>query len=199
MDPKDDKAGTPPQGEPDPKPGDTVAYETHRRLLDQRKKDQERLAAAEAERDRLRTAAEEAERKRLEEAAAYKDLYEKERKERETKDKLLKDRDEADKLASKRNALKSELGGAVKDEYLAFANLAAIPLGADGQPDAQAVKDVAEKFRKEHPSLIGKGASLPGGAASGFTPPASKPLNKLTADEALALYRQQRAAGKISL
>jgi len=54
----------------------------------------------------------------------------------------------------KLNALKSELGGKVKEDYLSFANLDDIDINEDGTLSSDSVRTVANSFRQAHPQLI---------------------------------------------
>ena len=58
------------------------------------------------------------------------------------------------------SALKNELGGKVKDDYLSFANIDSIELKEDGTLNSESVQNVANNFRQEHPSLIAKDSSV---------------------------------------
>ena len=56
--------------------------------------------------------------------------------------------------ALKRTALKQELGGKIKEEYLQFANLSAISMDEQGLVDVESLRNVANEFRKQHGQLI---------------------------------------------
>lgn len=56
--------------------------------------------------------------------------------------------------AVKMNALKQELGGKIRDEYLSHANVDAIELREDGSLSPESIQLVANKFREEHSVLI---------------------------------------------
>lgn len=58
--------------------------------------------------------------------------------------------------AQKRAALKQELGGSVKEEYLTFANLDGIQMDDNGIIDAESLRQVANEFRKQHGQLLPK-------------------------------------------
>lgn len=60
----------------------------------------------------------------------------------------------------KLSALKNELGGNVKDEYLTFANIDAIELREDGTLSSESVQSVANSFRQAHPGLIAQDSSV---------------------------------------
>ncbi len=169
---------------------DRVAYSTYKQLLDQRKADQARATAIQAELDRLKSDAESAEAVRLTEQNRFKELYESEKAKREASEGQVKETNAKIAAQRKRDALKAELGGVRKDEYLSFADLASIQLQDDGSVDSDSVKQAANKFREAHPELITPkpGSKLPNDAAAGYTPPAGKPLDKMTPEELRALY-----------
>lgn len=58
--------------------------------------------------------------------------------------------------AVKRTALKQELGGQIKEEYLSFANLNNIHMDENGIVDVESLRQVANEFRKQHGQLIPK-------------------------------------------
>lgn len=152
---------------------DTVAYETHKKLLDQRKADQAKLRQIQEERDALKAAQEQAENDRLVQQKQFETIAQ---KEKERADKLASDlqgMQKAQTESAKKAALKAALGGVKKDEYLQFANLEQIQI-VDGVVDADSVAVVAAAFRESHGDLIVKPAATPppGGAPSPFKSPA---------------------------
>lgn len=58
--------------------------------------------------------------------------------------------------AVKRTALKQELGGKIKEDYLQFANLSGIQMDENGIVDVESLRVVANEFRKQHGQLIPK-------------------------------------------
>lgn len=56
--------------------------------------------------------------------------------------------------ALKRTALKQELGGKIKEEYLQFASLSEIRMDENGMVDVESLRNVANEFRKQHGQLI---------------------------------------------
>ena len=164
---------------------ESVSYDSHQRLLAQRKKDKERADAAEAERDSLKQKIEEAEAAKLKETSQFKTLYETETAKREAAERELSEMTARQIDKAKTDALSKELGSVSKSEYLKFAALAEIEMNSDGTPTADSVKKVANDFRKKYPELLtGKvDSSLPNEAARGNGKPpkaAKEDLMKLT-------------------
>lgn len=56
--------------------------------------------------------------------------------------------------AVKRTALKQELGGKIREDYLQFADLNSIRLDENGIVDVESLRNVANEFRKQHGQLI---------------------------------------------
>jgi hypothetical protein len=115
---------------------------------------------------------------KLQETQQYKELYERREAELEAARKEAAQVKNQYLVTAKRNALKQELGGKVKDEYLSFADLESIAVSDDGSIDAEAVRMVANEFRKQHSQLIPAtdNANITGQAPGNFT--AQKPDTK---------------------
>jgi hypothetical protein len=154
----------------------SVSYETHKRLLEQRKKDQVekealavKLSEFEAEKARL-------EEEKLRQEGNWKSLV-------ESRELKLKAIEEENKLlatkakqyeqtladAVKLNAFQNKLGGKLKkSEYLTFVDTNRIPIDPDTKTvDDKAVEQYAHEFSNQFKELISfdRGGSLPGGAA----------------------------------
>lgn len=85
----------------------------------------------------------------------YKDLAEKYKGEAEQeRQQRLRDR-ELYLETTKRAALKQELGGSVKDEYLVHADIGAIEVDENGNIVRDSLQSVANAFRQEHGLLLG--------------------------------------------
>ena len=116
------------------------------------------------------------EESKLHEQEKYKELFEK--RDAELEQVRSEVQQERSKFAQsvKASALKQELGGLIKDQYLKFAELDAIAVNDDGTIDAESLRNVANEFRKEHGPLIpsNESASVTGHAASSGE--AAKPL-----------------------
>ncbi len=96
----------------------------------------------------------------LKEQQRFEELYEREKVERQ-KEQEERQNEKALYLRSvKISALKDELGGKVKDEYLSFANVDSIELQEDGTLSSESVQNVANSFRQAHPGLIAKDSAV---------------------------------------
>jgi hypothetical protein len=98
--------------------------------------------------------------------------------------------------AIKRTALRQELGGKVKEEYLQFANLDAIQMDEDGVVDSESLRNAANEFRKEHGQLIPQDQKeeITGHDSSINDLSNTKPVSEMTADELVANYAKLKQA-----
>lgn len=138
----------------------------------------------------------EAESKAREEAALmeenrWKELFEKEKQEKEVLSQQAQKEKEAFLKSVKLSALKSELGNGVKDQYLSFANVESIEFNEDGTVNKDSLLNVANGFRQDHSALI------PNTDNANMTSTAPKineggpvDLSKLSLDEKIALMKQ---------
>ena len=94
------------------------------------------------------------EEQKLKDQEEWQKLYENERKQREEVEQRVTQEKNNYLKAVKLAALKSELGGNVKDTYLIHADLNGIEFNDDGTLSPESVKAVANKFREEHSLLI---------------------------------------------
>jgi len=129
---------------------------------------------------------------KLHEQQQYKELFEKRDAE------LEQARQEAQQERSrftrsvKISALKQELGGSVKDQYLNFANLEAIAVNDDGTIDSEALRNVANDFRKEHGQLIptDSSANVTGHAPGSAEPQKPLSVSQMTREQLLERAKQ---------
>lgn len=179
-------AGNEPGAEGDPAgtPGN-VAYETHRKLLGEKKKLQE-------ERDALASKI-----KQQEEADLVK---------RGETDKLLKLREEelatlkGEKLeienrfngALKLDSVLDAIGGNVDKRYWGLIPVGEVVIDPNtGMPDPTSVQKIAKQFEKQFPEIVSKGTGvrLPNGAANGSAEPLTpEAWKKLSRKDKLARY-----------
>lgn len=110
-----------------------------------------------AELEALKAEREAAQQAQLEEQKQFQELYEQQKAKTAELNSQLENANRQFELNSKRAALKAELGE-VKDDYLSFARLDEIELLEDGHIDPDSLHKVANEFRQNHPSLIGKPA-----------------------------------------
>ena len=130
---------------------------------------------------------------RLIEQEQYKEAYEKSKKEAEE----YKHQAESEKsnylVAVKRNALKHELGGNVKDVYLSHANIADIEIDQEtGLVNKDSLLEVANSFRSEHGVLLGKvsGGNPTGNSAMEVN--TEKSLGDLSVSERMQLLKTMK-------
>lgn len=155
-DPKDIPVGSEHQPEVGGNQEDQVSYDTHRRLLGEKKRVQEERDQLRKRLDDIEAQRREQEAKELEKQGEFKKLLELREKELSDHKAMLAKIEEDRKLAKKVVALRSAIGMPVKDEYLlAFAETEKILTTEDGSIDPLSVSKVAEEFKKAHPSLLG--------------------------------------------
>lgn len=170
---------------------ETVAYETYKKVLDQRKADQAKARELAAEVERLRSEREAEQEAKLAEQKRFEELYAAEKKKAEDLSNKIKEAETKSVMQKKRDALKQALGGVKRDEYLSFADLNSVLVLEDGTVDPDSVKAAAAKFREAHPELVAarQTAPLPNESATGFTaPPKGKALHELKPAELKEMY-----------
>lgn len=150
-------------GSPDDKPKkDVVSYETHTKLLDEKKSlkaRNEELANKLAEFERSK---EETERKKLEEQGEYKKLLEAERKQKEELASRLTGIETTMIEHAKRSAVLKNIKGSVMEKYQSFIDVSKVAYDPEtGEVDATTAKMVADEFQKEHKVLISS-STIPG-------------------------------------
>ena len=171
---------------PDNESNDTVSYATHKRLLNQKKKTEERLAEYETRFAEMEKAKKVEEEQLLKEQGEYKKLVGlREQKIDEVvqeKERILKERDEYKKAINdtfKLQAFYEKLPGKITNQqYLNFVDLDSIAYDPEtGNVDEQSVDMVVNQFMEKHPKLVepSKIAKLPSGYPAGS--------NKLTYDQ----------------
>jgi len=124
----------------------------------------------------------------------YKELFERKQLEAEEARKEAQRVREQYLVTAKKSALKQELGGKVRDEYLQFADLTSIAIRDDGSIDVESVRTVANDFRKQHGQLIPQAdnAQITGQAPGSNSPAPAVDLNKMSAAELVKYYAQQK-------
>lgn len=156
-------------------PKKTVEYDTHRRLLDEKKKVQ-------AELDQLRAEKNARESKELESKGEYQKLLELERKAREEAEGKLKTFDQQEKGRRKMAAILGSAGGTIDEKWYQFvadAVLDDVAIDPDsGKIDQMSVTKAVEKLRTSYPEIIkGKGGpGLPNNAPGAGSAAANKIL-----------------------
>lgn len=127
---------------------DQVNYETHRRLLDEKKKVQR-------ERDELLAEKEARSRKELEEKGEVQKLLELERKKAEEASAKLRDYEEKFTEAKKLSSLLKALDNGVDEKFFGFLPIEKIKVDEEsGEINLSSVAEVAEMFKKTYPELL---------------------------------------------
>lgn len=137
-----------------------VARKAYEEVTSDMHKFKSRVKAEQARANELEAKLKAVEEAKLLEDQKFQELYEREKQEKEQ---LKQAREQEKNLyirSVKLSALKSELGGNVKDEYLQFANVDSIEVREDGSLSSDSVRDVANAFRQDHPTLVGKGEGV---------------------------------------
>lgn len=133
----------------------------------------------------------------LMEQSRWKELYEREKAEKEKAEQIRQQERNLYLRSVKVSALKSELGGKIRDEYLQLADINAIEIKEDGSLSPDSVLSVANKFRQEHPMLV------PSSESSILTSPAAsnkgmvsqnqqKSIAEMSIEEKIALLSQMK-------
>jgi hypothetical protein len=157
-------------GDGDEGDGKNVSYESHQRLLREKKQEQEKRKAAETELETLRNEKAERDRKKLEEEGNFKALLE--QREKELNDEKARNATIVGEItdARKKRAILKHIQGVVPEGAHQLLNLSLVELDADGKPTEQTAKAAAQLFQKEHPYAIQtdkKGGGLPNEEAAG--------------------------------
>lgn len=170
-------------GEGDNKP---VPYDSHRKLLDEKKRIQAELEAFKVEKKTR-------EDKEAEEKGEYKKLLEQERKAREDAEGKLKNIDEQVKNARKMSAILGSAGGTIDEKWHDLVMNTALDMVAidpdTGKVDQLSVTKAVEKLKASYPEIIkGKGGPRVPGDAPGASGPGA---GKITRSEWLKLNSTQ--------
>ncbi len=140
-----------------------VAYETHRRLLDEKKKLQEKyevLAAEKAQR----------EHKELEDKGEYQKIIEIERQQKAAAESKLAELQDTFLRGKKVKAFLSALGTGLDEKYYGFIDLEQIAVDPESKEiNMTSVASVAESFKKSYPEILRpkNATNLPDAAPAG--------------------------------
>lgn len=135
-------------GEPKDQSKDSVSYETHRRLLAEKKAATERLAVLEAEKKAR-------EDKELADKGEFQKLLEKEREEKAALKADLDARTLRDQKAMKIAAVYKALGGKIDRKWLSQVDYDQINIDPDtGEVEASGVTKAADALKKEWPEAF---------------------------------------------
>lgn len=153
-----------------------VPYDKHQRLLEQRKKDQEKLRETQSQLESLLKEKQDRERQELEAQGNYKKMLEQERVEKDQLKSRLTEFEQRWTNSLKLSSVVSKLPGKVeKTEYLNFLDLEKVAINPEtNDVDVATAEAVASEFVKRYPELIKKeGKSLPNISANGSNQPIS--------------------------
>ena len=147
---------------------ETVAYETHQKLLSQRKADQARLAEMDAKLKTFEETEMKKQQAKLEEKGEYQKILEAKENELKSLQERIKNDEQRRINSEKESAFLNSLGGKLKNpEYIRFASKDEIAVDPDtGKVDELSLKQVVDKFLKEHSTLVDKKESNPAISAS---------------------------------
>ena len=157
----------------DNKNNSPVSYETHRRLLDQKKELAARLQQASAELEEVRSGMQAREQKELEEQNRFKELYEKVRQDNENLQKAISERDAQMQKAIKLDAFQKSLGDKKIDrKYAGFINTDNIIFDPEtGNVDELSAQKEVERILAEFPEIVrvGQTKAMPTQAPAGVS------------------------------
>lgn len=163
----------------------TVSYETYQKVLDQRKADRQKARDLQTALDAANAEKATAEETRLANDKKFEELYTKEKADRIKAQETLQHMTVKQVETTKREAIKTALGGVRKADYTKFFDLSLVVLSDDGEAEPESVKAAANKFRESYPELVaGKAPSkMAHEAGSAMTKPVPKPLHTLPPEQ----------------
>lgn len=165
---------------------ETVTYETHKRVLRERKADLEKRRELEAQLEAFKDEAKQREQATLEEQGKHKELADHYKTELSKTQAALTERDEMINDGIKLQAFKSKIGGEFKNpKYMSFVELNKIDIREDGSVDEGTLEMAVNSFLKEHGSdLLNRstGRKLPSDAPRMGVPSAKK-IEEMSTDE----------------
>lgn len=135
---------------------DKVAYDTHRKLLSQRKKDQEKLAAIEAELESYRAEEQKRELKKLEDKGEYEKILSSYKEENSRLKNQIDEGKRRSVESAKLQAFVNSLPGKLRNQqYLAFVDTNEIAVDPETNTvDEVSLKRTVDDFLRDHSSLI---------------------------------------------
>lgn len=149
--------------DPSTKKDDTVSYESHKKLLDEKKNLAKRLEEFEKKAKDEKDA-------ELKAKEQFKELYEATKKEAEELATKLKDNEREKNDYRKLNAFIKSVDGDVPQQYWGLIDLDKIALDDSGKVDEASVKKAVKDFEKSFPEVVKKKtAKMPNDAAAGGT------------------------------
>ena len=146
---------------------ETVSYETHKNLLGQRKRDQERLRSVEAKLSEYETEAKAANEQRLKDDNNLKELLKLRDQENALVKTELADTKRVLEDGAKMVALQTALGVKIDDQYLSLIDTNEIAVDPETKlPDPASVSEYARKFREVYGLVLSpaSGGKIPNDA-----------------------------------
>lgn len=170
---------------------DSVAYDTYRKVLSEKKKRDEQLSSIQAELESLRAQQKEREEAELKDQNRWKELYESLHQENSQLKSSLSEKDQRWESAIKLDSFYRALNGRVIDsKYAGFIDTSKILLDPEtGEVDQTTVQREVERIQKEYPEIIkgGQAKSLPAQAPQGVHSGGVKSLKDLSKAEKMAM------------
>lgn len=135
---------------------EVVPYESHRKLLDEKKKERENNKALQAELEKYRKAEESRQQVELEEKGEYSKILDQYKSKIGELEGALENHQASKVSDKKKQAFLSALPGSLKNEkYLSFADLNDVAVNPDtGEVDPLGLKSAIDSFVSEHGSLL---------------------------------------------
>lgn len=170
-----------------------VSLKAYENVTKDMHKNKQKAKSLEAENNELRAQMKAQDEQKMQEKQQWKELYEKREAELVQAQKEAKDKDELYTRSSKLAALKQEIGGNIRDEYLQFAELSDISI-TDGIVDKDSLLDVANSFRKKHGPLIPQSdnVNITGQAPNSSNVSTQKDFSKMSSSELIQEYAKQK-------
>lgn len=189
-------AASPEGSEPKEKQNDFVPAKAYEEVTRDMHKYKNGLKEREAQINELRAQLKAQEEAKMQENEQWQELAKRREAELEEIKTQYSQKSSRFETAVKRTALKQELGGKIKEEYLQFANLSAIQMDEDGIVDSESLRQVANEFRKQHGQLIPKEheGEITGHDSSIQEIRNEKPVSEMSADELIASYAKLKQA-----
>lgn len=133
----------------------SVAYETHKKLLAEKKKRDEELMQTKSQLDEMRAKDRERQESELKAKEEWKKLVEIREKELADLKKQVEQRDSLILNSIKRGAVKSAINGQVPDKYVGLIDVSKVVINPEtNEPDPVSVQEVARQFEQEHRLLV---------------------------------------------
>lgn len=145
------------------KKSDLVSWDTHKRLLAQRKKDQEELRQLREFQAQKQSEAQELEQQQQAARGEFDKVLSSYKQKVETLETQIKNTEQEKLRSMKYQAVVDSLPGRLaKPEYVAFIDVNEIFIDPqNGLIDENSIKEAADKFLKEHPSLLVAEKNIP--------------------------------------